>query len=115
MFLFVRLERLLFHFAGEHINETVWEQIDNSIMWTGARKVLLIVPIFLYVLPVGLVLDNTSLWSRPVCRFVLTMNFVGYDSSWQSLANIAMVTLAIVPKMPEMHGVRLCTLRRHYE
>jgi len=43
------------------------------------------------------------------------MNFVGYDSSLQSLANIVMVVLAIVPKMPEMHGVRLCTLRRHYE
>jgi len=35
--------------AGEHIHETVWEQIDNSMMWTGARKVLLIVPIVLYV------------------------------------------------------------------
>jgi hypothetical protein len=43
------------------------------------------------------------------------MNYVGYGNSWQCLANIATVALVVIPKMPEMHGVRLCTLRRHYD
>lgn len=32
---------------GDFIHDTVWEQIDNSIPWTDARKVLFVVPILL--------------------------------------------------------------------
>lgn len=34
---------------GEHIDQTVWEQIDNGVPWTPTRKFFIIVPILLYV------------------------------------------------------------------
>jgi len=32
---------------GEHIDQTVWEQIDNGVPWTDTRKYLMVVPIVL--------------------------------------------------------------------
>jgi hypothetical protein len=32
---------------GEHIEQTVWEQIDAGVPWTDTRKFFLIVPILL--------------------------------------------------------------------
>lgn len=32
---------------GEHIDQTVWEQIDNGVPWTRTRKMFMIVPIVL--------------------------------------------------------------------
>ena len=34
---------------GEHIDKTIWEQIDNGVPWTDTRKFLMIVPIALCV------------------------------------------------------------------
>ncbi|RYG47548.1 hypothetical protein EON67_08480 [archaeon] len=34
---------------GEYLDRTMWEQIDNGVPWTNARKFLMIVPIVLYV------------------------------------------------------------------
>jgi hypothetical protein len=32
---------------GEHINRTVWEQIDNGVPWTATKKFFLVVELAL--------------------------------------------------------------------
>lgn len=34
---------------GEHIEKTVWEQIDNGVPWTESRKFLMLVPVVVCV------------------------------------------------------------------
>lgn len=70
---------------GEHVDQTVWEQIDNGVPWTETRKFFIIVPILLYLVTCYAVdWDHTQLW-----------------------VNSVTLAVCVVAKLPEMHGVRI--------
>jgi hypothetical protein len=123
---------------GEHIEETVWEQIDNGVPWTSTRKFLLTVPIALCVLRscgerawdqggegVGhgnsaceripltpleppSIFPSSSLLPR---SFVVSSHFTSYDFL-HLVINVAILAVLIIAKIPEMHGVRIFSVNR---
>lgn len=73
---------------GEYGELTVWEQIDDQMQFTDARKFLTIFPIALF-----LVCCNAANWDS------LTLAYF-----WLNFIPAAIV---VVPKLPFMHKVRL--------
>jgi hypothetical protein len=75
---------------GEHIEETVWEQIDNGVPWTATRKFLIIVPVVLFM-----VSAHVSLY-QPIHLAI----------------NLAVLAILLVAKLPELHGVRILGINK---
>ena len=46
---------------------------------------------------------------------MVTHHYVGYELTWQLGVNVLVLIFNIVPKLPEMHGVRICRRLRHYD
>ena len=85
---------LLFHWVkgtpfiddhGAYSQQTFWEQIDDSIQYTRARKFLAICPIVL---------------------FVIALDAGQYELAYVWM-NFPILVLTILPKLPMMHGVRI--------
>jgi len=105
---------------GEHIEHTLWEQIDNGVPWTDTRKFLMVVPIVLLVpspfprLRVPLI--TTTLAASLVdglvyCRFLVVSHYTGY--AMQHLAvNALVLVVLMIGKLPEMHGVRILRINK---
>ncbi|KAI8812774.1 ORMDL family, partial [Cladochytrium replicatum] len=70
---------------GEYENLTLWEQIDNGAQFTPAKKYLTAVPISL---------------------FLLSTHYTHYDFL-TFMINLTSLVVALVPKLPQMHRVRL--------
>lgn len=105
---------------GEHVEKTVWEQIDNGVPWTAARKFLLIVPVAMCVLLLDatprplhrlhlvprLTSHSTLLCRHCVCRYMITVHMTGYHIV-HTTVNTLVLLILVAAKLPEMHGVRL--------
>jgi hypothetical protein len=70
---------------GEHIEETVWEQIEGGVPWTSTRKFLLLTPVVL---------------------FLVSSHFTNYDIAHLAV-NLTMLIILVAAKLPELHGVRI--------
>eukprot|EP00300_Choanocystis_sp_HF-7_P023634 c2432_g1_i1.p1 GENE.c2432_g1_i1~~c2432_g1_i1.p1 ORF type:complete len:155 (-),score=32.56 c2432_g1_i1:125-589(-) len=70
---------------GEHDKLTLWEQIDDGVQFTGARKFFIAVPIVV---------------------FLISCHYAHYSSGLFALNAIAMV-VTIIPKTPFFHRRRL--------
>ncbi|XP_035898651.1 ORM1-like protein [Anopheles stephensi] len=77
--------------AGENRKYTHWEQIDCGEQFTSTRKFLTAAPIILFLL--------TSLYTRN-------------DAEHFTVNLISLVTV-LVPKLPQLHGVRLFGINRY--
>ena len=73
---------------GEYQNLTWWEQLDDGLEWTTARKALMTIPIVL---------------------FLVTSHLTGYEIN-HLIINLAVLILVLVPKMPQLHRVRLVSV-----
>lgn len=78
---------------GEFADKTTWEQMDDGIPWTEAKKILIITPIVMWA--VGSHLNNYS-----INYFLVTAVPLGFQ---------------IVPKFPEFNGVRLFGVNKFEE
>ena len=78
---------------GEYNDKTTWEQMDDGIPRTEAKKVLMITPIVMWI--IGSHLNDYSL-----NYFLLTAVPLGFQ---------------IFPKLPEFNGVRLFGLNKFQE
>ena len=109
---------------GEHIDQTVWEQIDNGVPWTSTRKFFIIVPILLCV-PCCWLLSHCcddvclqALSTTPPppppptpCSFLVCSHFTDYALTPLAI-NGALLAILIVAKLPEMHGVRIFRINK---
>ncbi|XP_069762483.1 ORM1-like protein 2 [Narcine bancroftii] len=70
---------------------THWEQMDYGIQFTSSRKFLTIAPIILYML----------------ASFYTKYNVVHF------LVNTTSLLTALIPKLPQLHGVRLFGINKY--
>ncbi|XP_062893178.1 ORM1-like protein 2 isoform X1 [Mobula hypostoma] len=70
---------------------THWEQMDYGIQFTSSRKFLTITPIILYIL----------------ASFYTKYNVVHF------LVNTTSLLTALIPKLPQLHGVRLFGINKY--
>lgn len=70
---------------GEFNEYTWWEQLDDGVPWTPSRKVLMSIPIIL---------------------FLVTSHLTNYDEL-HLVMNLTVLCLALIPKLPQLHRVRL--------
>ncbi|XP_028332224.1 ORM1-like protein 3 [Gouania willdenowi] len=70
---------------------THWEQMDYGVQFTSSRKFLTIIPIILYIL--------TSFYTK-------------YDQTHFVLNTLSLLSV-LVPKLPQLHGVRLFGINRY--
>eukprot|EP01138_Halocafeteria_seosinensis_P012781 gb/GECG01013057.1/.p1 GENE.gb/GECG01013057.1/~~gb/GECG01013057.1/.p1 ORF type:complete len:197 (+),score=10.77 gb/GECG01013057.1/:1-591(+) len=75
---------------GEFEDLTVWEQVDNGIPWTTTKKVLMIIPVIL---------------------FLITCHATDYEIQ-PLIINGILNTILVVAKLPEMHRVRIFGVNR---
>lgn len=73
---------------GEYLKLTWWEQLDDGTQWTFARKMLIIIPIVL---------------------FLFTSHLTEYEPAYLAL-NLAVLALVLIPKLPQFHRVRLVSV-----
>lgn len=71
--------------------ETQWEQIDYGKQFTSTKKFLTLVPIVL---------------------FFLASFYTKYDKR-HFVINAAVLALSLIPKLPQLHGVRLFNINRY--
>lgn len=76
---------------GDARTETQWEQIDYGKQFTATKKFLTTVPIVLFFL--------ASFYSR-------------YDKV-HFLINASVLALNIIPKLPQLHGVRIFGINKY--
>lgn len=69
---------------------TFWEQIDDSLQYTRARKFLTVVPIAIFIIAA----DSTN-WELAIVWINLLFTFI-----------------AVIAKLPFMHGVRIFGINR---
>ncbi|KAI5537896.1 negative regulation of ceramide biosynthetic process [Trichomonas vaginalis G3] len=70
---------------GAYSQLTFWEQIDDQLQFTRARKFLIIVPFILFVLAVD----------------------AGHWELAYIMMNLPILAVIVIPKLPFMHGVRI--------
>ncbi|CAF0782546.1 unnamed protein product [Didymodactylos carnosus] len=70
---------------------TFWEQIDDGVQWTGTRKFVQIIPIVLFFIA----------------------SFYTQYNGYHFLINLSTLLLAIIPKLPIFHGVRIMNINRY--
>lgn len=70
---------------GEYDALTVWEQIDGGVPWTISKKIFMLVPTIM---------------------MLLALNAANYDKHFMAI-NLPFYILCILPKFPQMHGVRI--------
>jgi heme-degrading monooxygenase HmoA len=73
---------------GEYSNLTWWEQLDDGTHWTTARKALMLIPIVL---------------------FLVTSHLTDYEI-YHLAMNLAVLALVMIPKLPQLHRVRLVSV-----
>jgi len=73
---------------GEYNNLTWWEQLDDGTSWTNSRKALMLIPIVL---------------------FLITSHMTGYELS-HLVINLAVLALVVIPKLPQLHRVRIVSI-----
>lgn len=76
---------------GDSRSETQWEQIDYGKQFTATKKFLTTVPIVLFFL--------ASFYSR-------------YDK-YHFILNASVLALNIIPKLPQLHGVRIFGINKY--
>lgn len=77
--------------GGESRYLTHWEQIDDGEQFTDTKKFLTALPIVLFLL--------ASSYTQ--------YNFLHF------VVNIAFMLLAVIPKLPQLHGVRLFGINKY--
>lgn len=113
---------------GEFNGLTLWEQLDNGIPWTRNKKVFFLVPTILCVgesewivgRGVWMMVDGmeptranahyppTLFPPPPPPNSILAASYVSnYDFKYLAINAPVYVILGILPKIPEMHRVRL--------
>lgn len=70
---------------GQYSQLTFWEQIDDSIQYTKARKFFILFPIIL---------------------FFLTVDSAGWELAWGWI-NLIISSIVVLAKLPIMHKVRI--------
>lgn len=73
---------------GEYSNLTWWEQLDDGTEWTMARKALM---------------------SLPIILFLVTSHLTNYDPT-HLVINAAVLALVVIPKLPQLHRVRIVSV-----
>lgn len=76
---------------GKARSQTYWEQIDDGVQLTATRKFLTMVPIVL---------------------FLLASFYTKYDPT-HFIINLAAMLLVLIPKLPQLHGVRLFGINKY--
>lgn len=76
---------------GDVRDLTHWEQIDNGVQFTATRKFLTVIPIIL---------------------FFLASFYTKYDS-FHFLINFTSLLTVIIPKLPQLHKVRLFNINKY--
>ncbi|KAK6166692.1 ORM1-like protein 2 [Patella vulgata] len=76
---------------GDARTQTQWEQIDYGQQFTATKKFLTCVPVAL---------------------FMLASFYTKYDS-YHFIINISFLCLSLIPKMPQLHGVRLFGINKY--
>ena len=73
---------------GEYSNLTWWEQLDDGTEWTLARKVLM---------------------SLPIILFLVTSHWTNYDLTHLAI-NATVLAIVVIPKLPQAHRVRIVSV-----
>lgn len=76
---------------GKARSYTYWEQIDDGVQFTSARKFLTTVPIVL---------------------FLMASFYTKYDST-HFFINFFTLIVVLIPKLPQFHGVRLFGINKY--
>lgn len=77
--------------SHEHVRETHWEQIDRGQQWSHQRKMLIAIPIIL---------------------FLLTCLYTKNDEN-HFIVNFISLVVCIIPKMPAFHHFRLFGINKY--
>ncbi|EIW76294.1 Orm1 type endoplasmic reticulum protein, partial [Coniophora puteana RWD-64-598 SS2] len=95
--IYLALSYLMFHWVtgmpfdselhgGAYDDLTLWEQIDDGAQYTPARK---------------------WLFTAPILLFLISTHYTSYDP-WPFAINLtALIVLAIIPKLPQLHRQRV--------
>ena len=108
-------------YQGQYDDQTFWEQLDGGKPWTKARKMLMVIPMVLYVgwatargvAAVCIRTLTTAVCDAVVvaCRSIITAHATEYATGHLVL-NVVLTGVLIVAKLPEMQGVRLFGQKR---
>lgn len=108
-------------YQGQYDDQTFWEQLDGGKPWTKARKMLMVIPMVLYVgwataRGVAAVCSRTLTTAVcdavvVACRSIITAHATEYATGHLVL-NVVLTGVLIVAKLPEMQGVRLFGQKR---
>jgi len=75
---------------GDFDGDTLWEQMDGGVPWTFKKKFLIVVP----------------------CILFLIASYASDFASEFLIVNLICLGLNIVPKLPQMHKVRILGINR---
>ena len=70
---------------GDYSGLSWWEQLDDGTAWTASHKILILIPIVL---------------------FLVTSHLTQYESSYLAV-NLVVLLLCVVPKLPQLNRVRM--------
>lgn len=88
---------------------THWEQIDDGKPFTEARKFLTAAPIIMYDIEIYF---REISHSSFIFRFLLACVYTKNDQD-HFIANFLSLTVVLLPKLPQFHGVRLFGINKY--